>query len=302
MNILRKIGFLVLSVTILSLPNGYSQEQVESVSTQVEPVTNYYVQFTGGLNFALYRDYATSPLFYRGYGIHLLSARLKRSDIRERSFEVDFGFNSLSAHIPESNYIQPYAGSTMFQLNIRYLRLWKLNSLSNPKNNVKIGGNVYVTQNFRNNPSLQNNSLGLENISNLMVSGQITRDISRKEARKLNLWLIKPTLKPVKRDLRFQFNAGILNFNYRPGYAYSYNEEIKGTEGSLMSEVFSGYKWSLNGWRFNTELEYITYLPNGNARSWSYIWEAANAPGRHESFQMASHQIRYTYYFQTKKR
>jgi hypothetical protein len=135
-----------------------------------------------------------------------------------------------------------------------------------------------------------------------MASGQIIRDVSRKTQRQLNLWLFKPTLKPVKKELLFQFNAGLLNLNSRPGYAFYYFEEIVGLETQLSSWLLSNYKWTLNGWRFNTAFEYIKYLPNGNAKSWSYVWDAANAPGRFETFQMASHQIRYTYYFHTKTR
>lgn len=305
MNITRKIGkmLFVLSVNVLTLLNGYSQDdQAKSISTESLPVTNYYRQFTTGVNIPLYRDFATSPLFYKGIGLQLQTAWLKRSDLLERSFEIGLSYSTLSAQIPKSNFIQPSAGSNLIQLNLRYVRLWKLNSFSNAKNNIKLGGIVHVTQNVRINQYLQNNMLGFENISNIMVSGQITRDISRKEARKFNLWLFKPTLKAVKRDLRFQFNAGILNFNYRPGYAYSYVGELAGTETNSFYELLSNYKWSLNGWRLNTQMEYITYLPNGNARSWSYVWDAVNAPGKYEIFQMASHQIRYTYYFQTKKR
>jgi hypothetical protein len=306
MNIIRNTGKLifVLSVSILSVQNGYSQEdQAKPVSAENEPVTNYYYrQFTGGINIPTYRDFATSPLFYSGVGLQVQTAWIKRSDLRERSFDVSFGYNAMSARVPRNDYIQPAAGSTLLQLNLRYIRMWKLNALSSEKNNIKVGFVVHVTQDFRSNPSLLNNAYGFENITNMMASGQITRDISRKEARKINLLLFKPTLKPVKRDLRFQFNAGIFNFNYRPGYAYSYVGEIEGTETSSMSDILGDYTWSLNGWRVNTQLEYITYLPNGNARSWSYVWDAANAPGSYEAFQMASHQIRYTYYFQTKKR
>lgn len=285
------------------MQNGYSQDDsTKIVSTQNQPVSAYYRQFTGGVSIPIYRDFATSPLFYQGIGVMAQSAYLKRSDQKERSFEIGFDFGTLRAYVPESDFIQPFSGANFIQLNLRYLRLWKLNAFSSAKNNIKLGGVVHVTQNFRTNPSLFNNSFGFENISNIMVSGQIIRDISRKEARKLNLWLIKPTLKAVKRDLKFQFNAGILNFNYRPGYAYSYLGELEGTKTSALSELFSDYKWSLNGWRLNTQLEYITYLPNGNARSWSYVWDAAHAPGKHEAFEMASHQIRYTYYFQSKKR
>ncbi|MCC5931370.1 MAG: hypothetical protein JJU28_19130 [Cyclobacteriaceae bacterium] len=304
MNHISNLKILLLATSLhgITLLNAYSQNQVMADSIKVDELSNYYRQFSVGMNNPIYRDFATSPLFYNGLGTQLQMAWLKRSDLRERSFEMGLGLNGMSARIPESKFIQPKSDAFFGQLSAMYLRLWKLKSLSTEKSNIKLGGIVQSNQNFRLNLNLHNNGIGLEHLTNIMASGQITRDISRKEARQLNFWLFKPRLKEVKRDLRFQFNAGILNLNYRPGYTYIYKEEMVGLETQPLSWLLSSYKWSLNGWRFNTQLEYISYLPNGNARSWSYVWDATNAPGRHEKFQMASHQIRFTYYFLTKRR
>lgn len=304
MRIIRKLRILLLALSlyVLSVQNGFNQELAKPDALKSDTITYYYRQFTTGINRPIFRDFATSPLFYKGFGLDLLTAWHKRSEQQDRQFEIGLSFNSMFANIPESNFIQPSTGSFLGQLNMRYIQLWRLNILPNEKNNFKLGGSLQSTQDFRINNNLQNNLIGLENISNLMASGQIIRDISREKTRKLNFWLLKPTLNPVKRELRFQVNAGILNFNYRPGYAYIYDSEIIGLETNPINWIFSNYKWSLNGWRFNTELEYITYLPNGNIRSWSYVWDAINVPGRHETYQMANHQIRYTYYFHTRKR
>lgn len=264
--------------------------------------TNYYTLVSVGLTHSSYRDFATSPLFYNGVGLDLNAVWLKRADKRERIFEGGFGISAHSPRVPESNFIQPGGLAGFANFRFYYQELWKLEALSNAKNNTKIGGTFITTQNIRGNPALQNNAMGLENFTNLMASAQWTRDISRTESKQLNLWLFKPTLKPVKRDLRFLLNVGVLNFNYRPGYAYSYDSEMNGTDTNPVSWVFSNYKWSLNGFRLKTQLEYIKYLPNGNARSWSYVWEAAHAPGKHETFQMASHRLQYTIHFHTKKR
>lgn len=297
---LMKISLLI--TTFFISIQGYTQDTDSlNVSDNHSPI-NYYSQLSLGLTSPIYRDFATSPLFYRGVGINLGSAWLKHSDTRERKFKIGVGLNAMSALVPESDFINLGGSVTLVNLNLYYQRLWKLESLSNSKNNVKVGGAVITSQNIRINPSLNNNALGLENISNVMASGQLTRDISRKEPKQLNLLIFKPILKPVKRDFKFQLNAGILNFNYRPGYAYSYDSEMIGLETNPLSWAFSNYKWSMNGWRLNTQIEYIEYLPNGNARSWAYIWDAAHAPGKFEAFQMASHRIQYTLYFHNKKR
>lgn len=293
------IFLMILSINVTATFISYGQE-ISSADAGIS--TNYYKTLSIGYNRPTFRDFATSPLFYDGQGMQLQTAWLKRSTERERVFGVGLGANRTQGRIPENDYLQPSTGGFFGQLTIRYLQLRELNRFSSEKNNIKLGGIIQTNQNLRLNPDLMNNAIGVENISNLMASAQITRDISRDSPRQLNLWLFKPSLKPVKRDLRAQFNVGVVNLNYRPGYAYAYDSELIGLETKGLSYLLSDYKWSLNGWRFNTELEYTTYLPNGNATSWSYVWDAANAPGRFENLQLAIHQIRYTYYFQTKTR
>lgn len=296
----KQLIFILLLLLIST--QAFSQE-IESLNSPVEKAPiNYYTQLSMGLTNPIYRDFATSPLFFSGIGISLNSAWLKRSDKRERIFETGFEISAQSPRVPKSDFIQPGGLAGFGQFSFFYQELWKLEALSNAKNNTKVGGAFITTQNIRGNPALQNNAMGLENFTNLMASAQWTLDVSRTETKQLNLWLFKPTLKPIKRDLRFLINVGVLNFNYRPGYAYSYDSEMNGMETNPVSWVFSNYKWSLNGFRLKTQLEYITYLPNGNARSLAYVWEATHAPGKHEAFQMASHRIQYTIHFHTKKR
>jgi hypothetical protein len=299
--LLKQTSFAIIFLLFGSF-KGFAQDNERLFRTENDTSINYYTNLSFGLAKPLYRDFATSPLFYKGVGINLNSARLKRSDLRERIFDVGLGFNLMSAKVPKSDYIQSGASAMFGHLDFYYHELWKIKKLSNSDYNLKVGGAVIVSQNFRFNQSLENNAVGLENISNLMASAQLTRDVSRRKTKKLNLFLFKPTLKPVKRDLRLLVNVGVLNFNFRPGYAYSYDSEMIGTETNPIEWAFSNYKWSLNGWRAQTQLEFTTYLPNGNARSISYIWEAANAPGKHEAFQMASHRIQFAIHFHTKKR
>lgn len=298
----KRIKTPLLLLLLLVSAQVYSQERDSISITEEKAPINYYTQFSLGLTNPIYRDFATSPLFFSGIGIDLNTTWLKRSDKRERIFEFGFGISAQSPRVPESDFIQPGGMGGFANFRFFYQELWKLDFLSNAKNNTKVGGAFIMTQNVRANPALQNNAMGLENLTNLMASAQWTRDISRTETKQLNLWLFKPTLQPVKRELRFLLNVGVLNFNYRPGYAYSYDSEMNGMETNPVTWAFSNYKWSLNGWRLKTQLEYIKYLPNGNARSLSYVWEALHAPGKHEAFQMASHRIQFTIYFNTKTR
>lgn len=250
----------------------------------------------------IYRDYATSPLFYRGPGVGVSNAWLKRAEHRERLLELDLRFGMPSAKIPESSFIQPKSSVSFPQFNLRYSRLYRVKAFKNEKNKLKIGGTFLSTLNMRLNPGLQNNATGFESLVNMMFTAQLSRDISRTQLKELNFWIWKPKLKPVKRELRFRFDAGLLNWNYRPGYAYTSMEDINGVETNPLRWLLSRYSWTLNGTRFQTVVELAKYLPNGNARSWSYVWEMATAPGNIETLQMAFHQLRYTWYFKSDKR
>lgn len=293
-------AFVLFLYALVPLP-AFGQEDIGNIENDTKLRSDHYSTLSLGSNTPTYRDFATSPLFYSGLGIDFQFGKLKRSEKRERYFDFAVGANVLFANIPESDFLQAETFASLVQLNFTYAQLFALERFNSGKNNFKVGGVLRATQNVRTNASLFNNGLGLENAINLMASGQIIRDVSRKEQKQLNLWLFKPTLKPVKRDVRFQLNAGVLNFNNRPGYAYSYQGEIIGVETEPFLWAISTYETSLNGWRLNTELEFIRYLPNGNARSWSYVWDALEMPGRHESFQMANHQIKYKIFFHTKR-
>jgi len=281
--------------------NVFGQLNSDSIQQTDKLAANYYTKLSASITHPVYRDFATSPLFFRGIGLNLTAGWLNQSDLRERIFQIETVAAAMSPKTPKSDLIKARGLSFFGQLNAFYQELWKLEKFSSSRNNIKIGGALLITQNARINRGLQNNALGLESIYNLMASAQIKRDISRRKKKKINLFLFKPILKPVKRDLRFLLNIGVLNVNYRPGYAYSYDSELVGTETGPVKWEFDNYKWSLNGWRIQTQLEYIKYLNNGNARSWSYIWRAAHIPGRHEAFQMASHQIQFTLFFNSKK-
>ncbi len=300
-SVFRKLFCVIVFFCLLdSIGFGQTQNAVDTAHNKL-PI-HYYSQLSIGLTSPLYRDFATSPLFYRGLGIHLSTAWQKRSDRHERIFRFALGFSALTPRVPKSKLIQPGGMAFYGRLDLYYQQLWKLEALSNKNNNLKIGGAVNITQNIRANPALQNNTMGLENISNVMAAAQWTLDISRKKTKQLNLWLFKPTLKPVKRELRFLVNVGVLNFNFRPGYAYAYDSELNGMDTNPVAWAFANYKFTMNGWRVKTQLEFIKYLSNGNARSWSYVWEATSAKGRHEPFQMASHRLQFTIYFNTKTR
>ena len=172
----KKLLLLLLIFNVPIVFNGKGQVKEITDSSKAINGKNYYLVLSAGLKNAIFRDFATSPLFYNGYGLELHTEWLKRSQQKERSLEFGLGFYSMSARIPKSDYIQPRTNAVFAQGNIRYNRLFQLKSFSNTRFNYKLGGTLQTTQNLRLNPNLDNNGLGLENITNIMFSAQITSD------------------------------------------------------------------------------------------------------------------------------
>lgn len=260
--------------------------------------------FTPSVSFlrSTYRDFATSPLFNSGYGLNFGLGWIKEMEKWENVYETDVNLAYMKAKAPGSSFFETSVKAYFISVQIYDHYLRKTEKFSNEKYDIKLGGALASNLNTRINPSLQNNTLGIEALINFMFSAKVTKDISRKKEKIQNWILFKRTVYPVKRNLSFQLNAGLVNMNYRPGYIYTERGELNGMETGLFRYYFSGYKWTVNGWRFGTRLEFATFRPNGNGHKWSYLWDAAHAPGRFEPFQMASHRIQYTLMFNYSKR
>lgn len=293
---------LVLICIFLSI-RGYSQKtDTHLVPSSGFDATATREYFSGNFSTGIvtYRDFATSPLFYSGPGLVLSTSNMDRSAHRDQWIDLRVGFYSAFGQAPESTVLNGTSIASVAAIHVYYHYLFGISKYSNERWNFKAGPSLVITQNFRFNPGLFNNALGLENISNLMVTGLVTKDFSRRRERELNFYLFKIKLRERTRELRMQMNAGLLNFNFRPGYAYAYDAEIIGTETSPLQWIFANYRWSMNGWRLQTRIEWMWYLYNGNAFSLNYDWDVLHAPGRYEAFQMATHQIGFAYYFERK--
>lgn len=293
------IGILIF---LLNLP--YSKAQDISTLSKPDSITliNCYFAPSISLLETTYRDFATSPLFYSGYGLNFGLSWIKEMKQWENAFEMNLAFSYVKANAPKSNYFKTTVNAYFInaQCYDHYLR--KIDKFSNDKYDVKLGGALATSLNSRINTSLQNNSLGIEALLNFMISAKATRDVSRKQEKVQNWLIFKRTVYPVKRSLSFQLNAGLLNMNYRPGYAYIENGVLNGMSTNVFSYFLTGYKWTVNGWRLGTRIEFTGFRPNGNGHKWSYLWDAASLPGRFEPFQMASHRIQYTLMFNYTKR
>jgi len=290
---------ILLLILLTCLPVlSYSSERSEPDTVR----DNRFLHRSIGPVVPVYRDFATSPLFYSGAGVHIGYGWLRQNRQRDFLVEMDLNGSLTIANAPNSDFFQTQSQGFFISLGSYAHYLYRVERFSSERNSVKIGGGLISTQNIRINPELQNAGVGLENISNLMLVGRMNRDISRLVPKHFKFLFIKTTLQPIRRYLDFQANIGLLNFNRRPGYAYVYHNEWDGTDTDPASWVLDAYKWSLNGWRLGTRVEYSWFRPSGNGRKIAYLWDAAHAPGRHEAFQMASHTLQYTIIINNNKR
>jgi hypothetical protein len=275
---LKKIIALLLLVLLSLIAPSLGSAQT---NPEGKDSVSKFIMLSGHLNYAVYRDFATSPLFYNLVGGGVGFGALYTTPTWDHL--VDFNMN---AHIGNAEF---------FNFNVYYHYIHSLPIFKTPKLNLKLGGAFLYTQNVRINPPLRNAQAGLEAIMNVMLVGKLNWDISRTSSKSVKFFRKKIEKKPIHRNLSFLCQIGVFNFNFRPNqYSFVYLGSINGTATNPAMWLFEEYRWSWNGWRLGTQIEYSWYKSTGNGRKIAYIWEAAHCPGNFEAFQMGIHKIQYT--------
>lgn len=289
---MTKKYFLWLAIIIISVSFKALAQDVVSDTTNVKQAFARYFVSGIGTGTGILRDKATSPLYYSGLTTNLSLGWLKSNEKRERLFSTD-----ITAGLLRAVYNGTSANTTYTGMNLYYHQLYRIPSISKNKWNIKVGGTVLSTLNFRVNQSFMNNALGIESINNLMLTGKATYDISRSRDKKFKFLFIKRDLPIKKMHLSGQANIGMLNLSHRPGYAYIYSTSMEGTE---LGSPFKDYSFSLRGFRFQTRINYTTYLKNGNAYQITYLWDAYRAKNQYEPLDLATHTIQFSLMFNNK--
>lgn len=124
-----KLLLVTLLMNVVLMEPTYGQQNSTSFRT-----------LSMGYNSPVYRDFATSPLFYRGTGVFLQTSWLRKSQLRDRLLDLNFNYSSMSADAPQSSFLQPTSFASFIQLNVRYQKLWQFNRWSNDKNSLKLAG------------------------------------------------------------------------------------------------------------------------------------------------------------------
>lgn len=235
-----------------------------------------FIEFGVVPGLSSFRDKATSPLFYNGNTLSFLGAWHFTNNSQEKLGSLSYTFGKHS-----NKYNNTNNSAKFYSFEVYYSQLYQLNKLSSNKWKTKIGAGIISTLNIRENKALMNNSLGIENISNIVFTTKASWDISH----------LNP--KSIKRWVAVLLNVGIVNLNYRPGYAYNYMPSIGGPYIRYMTD----HHLSLNGFRFNSVLEYSRSFANKNILKLSYIFDAYNAPGKYEPFNYARHSLKFSFLY-----
>jgi len=252
-----------------------------------------YIGINFGLNSSVFRDYATSPLFYSGRVTHVAISMLKKDDRRESELNLAYKLGTLGTNF---NDISTVSNVEIFDLF--YSKLYAVPKLCNSTFNTKIGFQLQGTELIRYNGSLLNNSYGTEVFLNLMGSVKFTKDISRKEVSEKKIWFLKYMLNEKKRDFALRTNVGLINNTYRNGFIY-------GGQSHVLNDpkLYDGYKFSVfSGFRVSSRLDYTCYLKNKNSVQFSYVWDAFQTGGDLDKIQMANHTLCLTLLFNTNNR
>ncbi len=286
----------ILICLLLILPGVvWSQTDVKPLSPkELRKQRPLYINMTAGSGISYYNDFATSALTYTGFPLYV-SGSLLRSDHLKES-ELGFGLTEGSNCIALAG--DDVYDSSFENFELFYNQLYKINLLSSERFNFKFGWKLHNAIILRSNSSLLNNSFGAEIFPSLMGSFKVTADLSRRQAVDKKFLFIRYKLKPVKRDLSFRMNIGIVNGVYRNKFAYIGQSDLLND-----SQLFDNYQFNIfTGFRASTSLDYTVFLNNKNALRCSYVWDVYKTGKQIEIFQLANHSLRVSLLFNLNNR
>ena len=284
---MNKIKYILIYFFLLV--QGLVHAQIEPTVTESKTRPGYLFLSTG-INLSNFRDFATSPLFYSGASIYGEIGFLKKDAKREVDMGASYSYGK-NTSLVGSNYavsqVQSFAGY--------YSRLYQIPKWSDSTWNIKAGGMINLTGNYRYNSRLQNNGEGYEGVGNILASIKVERDLTRTQPKDKKFLFIKYHQNPRKMNLGFRLNVGVINSSFRNGYAYS-------DQSSVLNDpkIFGDYAFKMfSGFRMSSAIDYTIYLKNENAVRFSYVWDAYKTGGDFDPFEMASHVFKFTLLFKT---
>lgn len=277
----------------LCVPGSTAQETTLS-KKQVRKERPQYLQVGLGLNRGSLRDYATSPITYKGVLFNYSIGYLKMDTAREVKFTARF--NNGRYKYKRTTGIQSDSRASMYVLYLNYYRLYRINKLSSSNWYVQVGGMFDANLDFRINDGLMNAGYGYESFNTFFLSGKVTRRWERTETVHKKFLFIKYKLNPRVALFSYQLNLPVMHNSLRNGFAYI------GNEGLNTSPVFKEYEYKpFGGIRFCSELAYTRQMQNGNMWRISYLWDAYTSGRGYNRFELANHIAEFSLLFHLNK-
>lgn len=247
------------------------------------------LELSAGANYAKFRDFATSPLFYEGFVPMVSGAYINRNERLDETFTIHFSYGNTYAYVDEN----AVSVSLLQNSQLYYSRMYRVKRFSNNVWNTKVGGMFNGLYNIRQNPELRNNQVGFEAILTLFGSGKVSRDISRKKRKTTEFWFIKYSLPPRLRTLSYQVDLALVNATYRNDYIYTNQTSVVNSDNYFDDYVFTMF----SGYRLRSSLQYLIYMKNDNAFMFSYEWDAFKTGGELDKFEMSNHMLKFSLVF-----
>lgn len=286
---LISVLFLLLCVNTMA-----AQDADMPTNKELRKVRPNYISIGMGLNRGNVRDFATSPLIYKGLLLNYSLGYQRYDDMRDTRLNIRFNHGGYK--YKKQVAIPLVSRTAVYALFVNYAKLYRLKKYSNSKWNLKVGGMLDVVTDTRVNPELQNAGVGYEVFNTLFASGKVTRTFVRHEMKEKKLWFIKYKLKPRVLQVSYQLNLPVVNGYARNGFAYLGNERI----GEI--PLFNGYQYKLfSGFRISSDLAVTRQMANGNMWRISYIWDAYTTGGSQNRFEMANHIAEFSLLFHLNK-
>ncbi|PID95600.1 MAG: hypothetical protein CSA94_00755 [Bacteroidetes bacterium] len=279
---------LFLSVSVFS---QIAPTNINTTNHQQRENRSVYLKYNTGIGISIYRDFATSPLYYSGIILSTDFSRLRTGFNKETVVHFSHFYGLYSSY-----YNDHIAQSTVLGVSQSYAMMYCIKYSKNKKTNLKVGGMLKSLFLVRINSSLMNNGFGYEWFPTLFGSAKLTVDVSRKQEKHKRFLLWDYTLKPRRKDFSFLLNIGLINASLRNGFAYLGQSVVEND-----FRLFDGYQFKLfSGARVQSSLAYTIHLYNKNALEFSYDWEVLTAKNDFSLFEMSSHVLKLSFLFNTK--
>ena len=249
--------FIACCFCIPLLAQERAKEAIEEENGE-ETIVKYRELGAIGLGTTAFRDFATSPLIYRGLAASISGAKVKWKGQKEIRFATDVLLGYTNIVVGEQ-----ISSSILFGADLNYSRLYPLKSLSKKGWDYKVGGAVSVLVTNRVNTSLRNNLIGFDVFPTVFGSFKITKSFTRNP-------FLRRKRAAKRQQLSYQMDLGLLNTNLRNGYAYTTHAPFYNSVDVLSSYNFNWF----SGFRMRTRIDYILYSNStSNAIKISYKWD-----------------------------